>query len=53
MTANYDDNYTCRVCGCRITAAEADDNEGMCETCAAPDEADYSEERRQGAIGLD
>lgn len=26
--------YICSKCGCPITAAEGDDNGGMCENCA-------------------
>jgi rubrerythrin len=39
-----DFGYVCRICGCEITAAEGDDNDGMCEICAAPEEADTSED---------
>jgi hypothetical protein len=27
--------YVCAQCGCPVNGAEADDNGGLCETCAA------------------
>jgi hypothetical protein len=44
-TPSFDDpGYACRQCGDPIIAAEGDDNDGLCETCAAGGEypIDYS-----------